>query len=127
MQAVVDQVTEAYKTFNKAIDGVLQYPVGPKRWRAANSLWLTLSFRNQQIYKDVCLENKITRESVDKHGMAIGLTRTEKADKSIRNCLNIPTGAYQFIEKADPTVFKEKKNSAKFFKEFPEYTTREVL
>jgi hypothetical protein len=125
--AAVDEVAHAIKTFNKAVDTVLQYPRGPQRWRAANNLWLSLSFRNQRIYREVCKDNATTRDLVNKHGEAIGLSRAEMADKSLRNALNIPTGAYIAITKADPDVFKEKKNSELFFKEFREYTTRSTF
>lgn len=116
----------AIKTFNKAIDMVLREPIGPKRWRAAHNLWLSLSPKHQQQYKEVSKENRLTRQLVNKHGQAVGLTKSEKADKSLRNALNIPSGAYYTIERADPDVFKKKSNSRKFFKEFPEYTTRSI-
>lgn len=124
--AAVDEVTHAMKTFNKAIDMVVREPVGPKRWRAAHNLWLSLSPRHQQIYKEVTAENIKTRRAVDKHGRAIGLSKSEMADKSLRNALNIPVGAYITIKKSDPTAFDEK-NSSKFFKTFPEYRTRGSL
>jgi len=123
--AVVDDVTSALKTFNKAIDMVLREPVGPKRWRAANNLWLSLSSKHKQIYKEVIAENAVTRQLVDKHGQAVGLSKAEMSDKSLRNALNIPAGAYNAIVKADPDVFKLKSNFKKFAQEFPEYMTRE--
>jgi len=123
--AVVDDVTSALKTFNKAIDMVLREPVGPKRWRAAHNLWLSLSPRHKQIYKEVIAENAITRQVVDKHGKAVGLSKAEMSDKTLRNALNIPVGAYNAIQRADPDAFKLKSNFKKFAQEFPEYMTRE--
>lgn len=124
MQAAVDQVTHAMKTFDSAIARVLREPVGPKRWRAANSLWLSLSSGHRKVYQEVVLENKRTRHEVDKFGQAIGIAKSERADKTLRECLNIPAGAYIAISKADPGAFLIKSNSEKFFKEFPEYCTR---
>ena len=126
MTAVVDSFTSTIQTFQKAIDRVLQYPRGPQRWRAANNLWLSLSTKNQQIYREVVAENATTRELVNKHGEAIGVSKAERADKTLRNSLNIPVGAYIAITKADPQAFIEKKNAALFFKEFREYSTRKV-
>lgn len=123
MATAVDEVTHAMKTFNKAIDMVVREPIGPKRWRAAHNLWLSLSPKHHQIYREVTAENIRTRKTVDKHGKALGLSKSEMADKSLRNALNIPVGAYTAIKKADPQAF-DKNNSAKFFKEFPEYRTR---
>lgn len=127
MKAALDDLTHAIETFDSAIAMVTKQPRGPKRWRAANNLWLSLSFQNQKIYREVCDENRISRETVDKFGQQIGLTKAQKADKTLRNCLNIPVGAYIAIGKADPTTFTEKSNSVKFFKTFPEYTTRGVF
>lgn len=125
MPAVVDQLTHAIQTFDKAIAGVLQYPVGsPKRWRAANDLWLSLSSKHRRIYREVCEENRLARDLVNKHGQALGVTKELMADKTLRQCLNIPIGAYHAITKADPSVFTLEGNAKKFFKEFPEYTTR---
>lgn len=121
--AAVDEVTHAMKTFNKAIDMVLREPVGPKRWRAAHNLWLSLSPRHPKIYREVTEENAQTRKAVDKHGQALGLAKAEMADKTLREALNIPVGAYIAIKKADPRAFDDI-NSKKFFKEFPEYRTR---
>lgn len=126
MPAAVDNVTKAIATFNKAIDKVLREPVGPQRWRAANNLWLSLSPKHRKIYSEVCTENKQTRDELNKFGEQIGLSKAEKSDKTLRECLNIPAGAYIAISKADPGAFIIKNNSQKFFKEFPEYTTREV-
>lgn len=122
--AIVDDVSHAIQTFNKAIDGVLREPLGPKRWRAANNLWLSLSSKHRRTYREVCAENSQVREQMNKFGQEIGLTKMQKADKTLRNCLNIPAGAYLAISKADPSVFITKSNSEKFFKEFREYTTR---
>lgn len=128
MTAPVDGITSAIKTFNKVIDQVLKQPTGPKRWRAAHDLlWLNISPTNGKIYREVAEENRIIRESVDKHGMAIGASKSEKADKTFRNAFNIPVGAYHAITKADPHMFDDKRNFAKFMKEFPEYCTREII
>jgi len=127
MSTAVDSFTDALKTFNKAIDMVLREPIGPKRWRAANNLWLSLSSKHKEQYKAVLAENAMTRQLVDKHGRAVGLSKAEMSDKSLRNALNIPVGAYSAIVKADPNVFKEKSNFVKFAQEFPEYMTRESL
>ena len=128
MSAPVDGITSAIKTFNKVIDQVLKYPPGPKRWRAAHDLlWLNVSPTNKQTYAEVAEANRVTRELVDKHGQAIGLTKAEKADKSLRNALSIPPGAYHAITKADPHMFDDKRNFAKFAKEFPEYCTRSSI
>lgn len=118
----VDSATTALNTFNKAIDRVLAQPPGAQRWRAANNLWLTLSPKNQRIYKEVVAENAMVRESVNKYGMA-----DSKENENLRNYINIPVGAYQVIERADPDVFRAKKNSERFFKAFPEYATREIF
>lgn len=127
MVTAVDKLTQAYKTFNGGIDVVLKEPRGPKRWRAANSLWLSLSPKHRRIYREVVRDNQVTRMQVDKFGQAAGLTRTDKADKTLRECLNIPAGAYMFISKADPEAFTLKSNAIKMFKAFPEYCTREVF
>lgn len=128
MSSSVDGLTSAIKTFNKVIDQVLKHPAGPKRWRAAHDLlWLNVSPTNKRIYAEVAEANRITRELVDKHGQAIGATKQEKADKSLRNALSIPPGAWYAITKADPHMFDDKRNFAKFAKEFPEYTTRKAI
>lgn len=126
MGNALDSITSAMNTFNKAIDTVLKEPIGPKRWRAANNLWLSLSTRHQEQYRDVVRENALTRESVDKHGRAVGLTKAEMSDKALRNAMNIPTGAYYFIMKSDPSVFEKKSNFKRFAQEFPEYMTRDT-
>ena len=111
---------EVLTTFNKAIDRVLAQPIGAKRWRAANDLWLTLSPKNREQYAAVVRENAQVRES-------LGTFNKYSASKDgLRQCLNIPTGAYYCIERADPDVFKKKSNAPKFFKEFTEYTTAEA-
>lgn len=125
MSTPVDEFTHAIKTFNKVIDGVLQHPPGPKRWRAANNLWLSLSSKHRQVYRETVDENSHTRELVTKHGQALKTT-IGNTDKNMRNYLNIPAGAYMAIAKADPEAFTNKANAPKFFKEFKEYTTREV-
>jgi len=127
MATTVDDITSAMNTFNKAIDMVLREPIGPKRWRAANNLWLSLSPKHHQIYREVSAENAQARTLVDKHGRALGLSKAEMSQKTLRNALNIPVGAYNAIVKADPNVFREKKNFKLFAKEFPEYMTREVF
>jgi len=127
MAHIVDNMMATLKQLERPIDLVLKFPPGPARWRAAHDLlWKDLSFKNTQIYNDVVRENRLTREAVDKHGQAIGMSRVEIADRSFRNSLNIPKGAYLAITKADPNVFTEKTNAPKFFKEFKEYTTREI-
>jgi len=127
MITAVDDFHTTLKTLSKPIDMVLKYPPGPKRWRAAHELlWKNLSWKNQQIYTQVVEENRITRESVDKHGRALGLTGSEMADKTLRTCLNIPVGAMHVIEKVDPHLFATKANERKFFNEFKEYSTRET-
>jgi hypothetical protein len=115
---------EVLKTFNKAIDEVMKQPPGPKRWRAANTMWLRLSPRHQMQYKLVVQENEKTRELL----RAAHNKYNTSSDKNsnLRQFLNIPTGAYYAIEKADPYVFKKKENAAKFFREFKEYTTAET-
>lgn len=127
MAAPVDEVTHAIQTFNKALDVVLKEPRGPKRWRAANNMWLSLSSKHRQTYHEVVEENRLTREAVDRFGFDKKATSVDKADKTIRESLNIPVGAYMWITKSDPEVFLEEKNSSLFFKTFPEYTTREVF
>lgn len=128
MAQAVDQFTQTLETLKKPINEVMKRPPGPERWRAAHDmLWLNLSWKNRRTYQEVCEENRITRESVDKFGQAVGITKAEMADKTFRNALNIPVGAYTVIQKADPDVFREKKNASLFFKTFPEYTTREVF
>jgi len=123
----VDAVSEAYKTFNKVIDEILKHPPGPKRWRAAHDLlYLNLSERNRREYRAVIKENAMLREQVDKHGRAIGVTKSERADKTFRNALAFPHGAYYAIMKSDPRAFSDKNNAAKMFKAFPEYNTRSV-
>jgi hypothetical protein len=108
-------------TFNNAIDIVLAQPVGAKRWRAANDLWLTLSPKNRQLYDAVVRENAQVRESLGTFNkFAVG------DEKNLRRVLNVPTGAYYAIQRADPDVFTRKANAAKFFKEFKEYTTAEI-
>lgn len=126
MGNAVDSITSAMDTFNKAIDMVLREPIGPKRWRAANNLWLSLSTKHQQQYKDVVKENALVRESVDKHGRAVGITKAEMSNKTLRNAMNVPAGAYYFIMKSDPSVFEKKANFKKFAQEFPEYMTRDT-
>lgn len=128
MSTPVDELTQTLKQLRKPIDIVMKQSPGPRRWRLAHDLlWKNMSTKNQQTYYDVCLENQLMRESVDKFGQAIVATRHDKADKSLRNYLNIPVGAYTAIEKADPNVFKEKSNAKKFFEEFREYSTRKVF
>lgn len=123
-----DGVSNALKTFNKVVDEVLKYPAGPQRWRAAHDLlWLNLSWKNQQTYKEVAAENSKIRKLVDKHGIAIGATKAEKADKTLRNALSIPHGAYYTIQRADPELFKRKEDFKKFAKTFPEYMTRDAI
>lgn len=120
-----DSITDVLKTFNKVIDEVLKYPPGPKRWRAAHDLlWLNISPTNRQQYAEVVRENAMQRELVTKHGEAIGVTKGEKSDKTFRQALAIPHGAYYAITRADPRAFNEKKNGPLMFKEFKEYTTR---
>lgn len=119
----MNSATTPLDIFNKAIDRVLAQPPGAQRWRAANSLWLTLSPKNKEIYKSVVAENALVKKAVNKHGQS----NEKHADQSLRNYLNIPVGAYQVIERTDPDVFKVKKNSERFFKTFPEYTTREIF
>lgn len=109
--------------FNKAIDRVLQEPIGPKRWRAANDMWLTLSPKNKALYKAVVKENREFREAL---GTFNKFATSEDKNSNLRQYLNVPTGAYYTIERADPDVFKKKENAVRFFKEFREYTTAEV-
>ncbi len=123
MPAAVDELSKAIKTFDKAISLVTKEPVGPRRWRAANSLWLSLSPRHQRIYQEVCRENaKITQE-VNKFGQASG-TKVGDSGHTLRNALSFPAGAYIAIAKADPTAFLLQENSKKMFDEFAEYRTR---
>lgn len=117
-------VETVLKTFNKAIDDVLRFPPGPKRWRAANSMWLALNPRHQEIYKSVVEENRQYRESL---GALNKYAQSTDKNSSLRRCLNIPAGAYHAIERADPDAFKKESNATKMFKEFKEYTTAEVF
>ena len=126
MNAALEEVNHAIQTFDKAIAEVIKQPRGPKRWRAAHNLWLSLSFKNQKTYREVCAENAHTRTLVNKHGQAMG-TDVISSDKTLRNSLNIPVGAYIAISKADPDAFKIKSNGIKMMKTFPEYCTREAV
>lgn len=112
------------ETFNSAIDQVLAYPPGPKRWRAANDMWLRLSPKHRTLYNSVVQENREYREAL---GSANKYAQSQDKNSGFRHYLNIPTGAYYAIEKADPDVFKKESNAAKFFKEFKEYATAEVF
>jgi hypothetical protein len=118
-------IDSVLSTFNKAVDMVVAEPPGPKRWRAANTLWLSLSPKNRAEYEAVVTENKKVREAIDKHGFAKG--NAGKSEHTLRNALTFPRGAYMFISKADPQAFLEKENAAKMNKTFPEYLTREVI
>jgi len=109
------------QVFDEAIKRVLAHPPGRRRWRAANNMWLSLSPRHQEQYQSVIKENKEFRDSLSKFNkFALG------QDGNLRQFLNIPTGAYYAITRADPTAFTKKENAAKMFKEFPEYRTAEV-
>lgn len=111
-------------TFNRAIDLVLKEPIGPKRWRAANDLWLTLSPKHKEQYRAVVRENSQIRESlISAHKK---FHTSDDKNSALRLSLNIPTGAYYTIQRADPDAFKKKENAAKFFKEFKEYTVAEA-
>jgi hypothetical protein len=112
------------KTFNQAIDVVLKEPVGPRRWRAANTFWLNLSPKHKAQYQAVIKENAETRKALAEVGNKFGTS--EDRNSSLRYCLNIPSGAYYAIERADPDAFRKKSNASKFFREFKEYTTAEV-
>lgn len=128
MAQSVDGLTQALNTFNKVVDLVIKEPRGPKRWRTAHDLlWLNVSHKNKRIYREVCAENKLVRDAVDKTGFDIKATRKDRADKTMREAMNIPTGAYMAIAKADPDAFKEKANAKKMFETFPEYRTRELF
>ena len=118
-------VDSVLKTFNTAIDQVLKEPVGPKRWRAANTFWINLSPKNKALYESVVRENKQTRELLDKHGFSRGNAGT--SEHTLRSALSFPTGAYRAIVLADPRAFLEKSNADKMNKTFPEYMTREVI
>lgn len=123
-----DSVTEALATFNKAIDAVLKNPPGPKRWRAAHDLlWLNLSSTNRKQYAEVIKENAMARDLVDQHGMGLNLTKVEKADKTMRQALAIPHGAYYTIQRVDPRAFTDEKNRDKMHRTFPEYSTRSTI
>lgn len=111
-------------TFNKAIDRVLKEPIGPKRWRAANDMWLTLSPSNKTVYQQVVSENKQMRDSLLETRKKF--LASDDKNSTLRLSLNIPAGAYYTIERADPDVFKKESNAAKFFKEFKEYTVAEA-
>lgn len=125
--AIVDDFTKSLEILKQPIAIVMKSPPGPRRWRVAHDLlWRDASPRNQKIYKEVTEENRLTREAADKFGFDKHATKEQRADKTLRNYLNIPIGAYQTIEKADPGVFKAAENAKKFFETFPEYATREI-
>jgi len=123
MKAAVDAITDAHKTFNKAIDRVLKEPVGPQRWTAAYNLWLTLSPSNKRIAAEVAHENKLFREA----NSAVGNKFGKVADKnsSLRNFMTLPSGLYYVIERADPMAFKKPSNAQKMRKTFPQFTRSE--
>lgn len=116
------EIKEVLKTFNKAVNIVMANPPGPARWRAANDLWLTLSPNNVALYKAISVENKQYRETTSRFGMGVE-GKDAFSGGHLRSRLSIPKGAYYAIKRADPLVF-DKENEAKFFKTFPEYTTR---
>lgn len=118
-------IESALTTFNKAIDQVLQYPAGPQRWRAANTFWLRLSPKHRAQYDAVVRENRQYREALS--AMNNKFATSNDSNSGLRAYLSIPAGAYYAIRRADPDVFSEKRNAEKFFKEFPEYTSREVF
>jgi len=115
---------EVVKTFDKAISLVLKNPPGPSRWRAANDMWLRLSPKHTEIYQSVTQQNAEMRRALAEAKNKFNTS--EDKNSNLRQFLNIPTGAYYAIERADPEVFKKKENAAKFFKEFKEYTTAEA-
>ena len=123
-KSMKEPVSEAYKTFNKAIDKVLKEPVGPQRWAAAYNLWLTLSPGNSRIAAEVAQENKLFREA----NSAVGNKFGKVADKnsSMRNFMTLPSGLYYTIERADPEAFKKESNAQKMRKTFPQFTRSEV-
>lgn len=112
-------------TFNRAIDLVVNEPIGPKRWRAANNLWLSLSPKHKIQYKAVVKENAQVRESLT--SMNKKFNTSDDKNSALRLSLNIPAGAYYTIQRADPDAFKKESNARKFFKEFKEYTVADVL
>jgi len=120
----IDPVSEAYATFNKAIDRVVKEPRGPSRWEAAFKLWLSLSPKNAQIAREVAADNKAFREA----NMAVGNKYSKSADKNsgFREFMTFPTGLYYVIEKADPEAFKKKSNAQKMRKTFPVFCRSEV-
>lgn len=120
----VEEITSAYKTFNKAIDRVLKNPPGPKRWRAAVNMWLTLSPNNKQRYQSLVAENAKVREELNKFGLS--QDKLKDPEHNLRSALSFPHELYYLIEKADPMAFRDKKNAPLMFKELSEFTTREV-
>jgi hypothetical protein len=119
-----DPVSQAYKTFNQAIDRVLKNPPGPARWRACVDMWLTLSPSNKVQYKQLIKENAQIREELNKFGLSGD--KMYDPEKNLRSALAFPHSLYYLIERADPMAFKEKKNAPLMFKELKELTTREV-
>jgi hypothetical protein len=122
--ATTDGIIAALKTFNSAIDKVLCYPAGPKRWRAANNLWLSLSYKHREEYAAVVKENADYRAAL---GPFNKFAQSNDKNSGLRSYLNIPAGAYYMIQRADPNVFRKPENNKKFFNEFKEYTTAEAF
>lgn len=118
-----DSVSQAYKTFNDAIDRVLKEPVGPQRWQAAYRLWLTLSPSNARLAEEVAQENKLFREANSAVGNKYGLSDTKVS--SVREFMTFPTSLYYTIEKSDPEAFRKKSNAAKMRKTFPAFCRSE--
>lgn len=120
----VDEVTNAYKVFNKTIDRILAHPPGPARWRACVNVWLTLHPQNAAIYKNLVAENATLRTELNKHGLS--QDKMKDPEKNLRSALAFPHGLLYLIDKSDPQAFRLKKNASLMHKALSEFTTREV-